>query len=440
MNKIYFLYKYYLYTKNMSNISDIKITNEEELKQWINYLETILPEQNSQEWLDGRCKSIGGSEMHSLLKSSKNIIMRKIGLPESKFPSAIQMVWGSALEDLTQLFVSYVMGARIYNAPGSIPSRLVHGKTFSPDGLGFVNLPHLGGLLLILFEFKTLWSRRINQGVLYSNYEEQVRTGLSDLGCVQGGIYAESLIRICSWNDMMDSKSLKYNTNFHKKHIPHSNVLADGFLVFYYNTNEFPEIDNEEEEEALLQIENMELEVKQNVEDEMIEGLIDYGKSTLYPNSLFDLFNQVKRNRIKIVKSHIRTYPDNFARVDWVEDNDLKLNELHSDHLQCLRKIKRVFNRNTRKILGVLPYKLFDLNITFVMKDEKYTSQYQQQIQKAIADVQLLRSIENEDERREAFEKMYPTKRKRNNYDRFEDLNPPEIDSDDDDVINSKFF
>ena len=95
-----------------------------------------LPEQGSERWLNERKISIGGSELYSLKKDKKQIIRRKINL--DTMVEALPMLWGTVLEDLTQFITSIICGCVILNAPGSIPSCEVDGKTYSPDGLGFM--------------------------------------------------------------------------------------------------------------------------------------------------------------------------------------------------------------------------------------------------------------------------------------------------------------
>jgi len=399
-----------------------------------------LPEQGSERWLNERKISIGGSELYSLKKDKKQIIRRKINL--DTMVEALPMLWGTVLEDLTQFITSIICGCVILNAPGSIPSCEVDGKTYSPDGLGFMRFAcskvndkdtkcHV--MLYTLFEFKTLWSRFPEQDVVYKNYVDQVKSGLADLSLVQVGLYSESYIRLCNF-EQLQVQDRSHNETIHtnRKGMPYTDVLADGFLLVYLPITKKPISDehanmlnvmrgvvglpispNQSAIDPELaeyfdstgydqngQIKSCNIEKNNNGS----ENMYDWGNDGSKFN-YFYLFKLIKYGILKTKYSPINTYPEKFTNVTWMNHQKRKIPKLATNHNNTKKLYKKWLDGDDSPIecFGIIPWKLFDINLVTVEKEVGYTKKHEQLIHDTLAHIKQLNSIENEEEKYNKF-------------------------------------
>lgn len=162
------------------------------LNNFISNLKNVS--QGSQQWLEERKLTVGGSELYMLKTNRKQLLKQKLKLIDNF--STLPMLWGTCFEKLTKYITMILTGIHIVESPGNIPSCEVVGKSFSPDGFG------IDGDKIILFEFKTLWSRLIKHGLIYKPYIDQVMSGMSDISVVDESIFVETTIKRSSYNDL----------------------------------------------------------------------------------------------------------------------------------------------------------------------------------------------------------------------------------------------
>lgn len=204
----------------------------------LNYLKLWdhLPAQGTQEWLDLRTESVGGSQIFNLETTNysvKNMMLNKLGIDLPTFDKIMAVQWGNIFEDMVRKFTENHYNTRIYEM-GSVKGK--YGASSSPDGIGVVRVPVENGTyipMITLFEFKCLFSR-ILKGKIPKNYYEQIQSGLNIIGPTEIAIYGEALIRCCKFKNLENTP--KYNKILHNKlgneiHLP----LQFGLVFFYLN-------------------------------------------------------------------------------------------------------------------------------------------------------------------------------------------------------------
>ncbi len=91
------------------------------------------PKQQSPEWLAKRAKTVGGSELDTLINNKAEFVARKIGL-RGNF-SGMPTIWGQVMEQVAREYLSMIYDCEILEA-SSLPSAQVAVKSYSPDGIG----------------------------------------------------------------------------------------------------------------------------------------------------------------------------------------------------------------------------------------------------------------------------------------------------------------
>lgn len=388
---------------------------EKKLIKWIKELEGYLPVQGSKQWKLEKTRTIGGTDIGKVRKSKKDIVCRKTGMRPRI--DALPMLMGTCLEEITQLCTSIVARSRIYDAPGNIPSCEVKGKTYSPDGFGITKMIQDGDVakfLTVLYEFKTMWTRIPKQGIVPNNYIPQIKSGLSDLPITDIGVFSECFFRLCPWEAMLDSESLEYNETLHVKDMPYEDVLMDGFMVFYRKDNNNMSFDQERTFNSFI------TEASRTGGP---DGPFDWGIEG-NKNNLFSLFMLKKCEKIEMFSSTVNTYPKNFERVEWVEEQKRTVPHFAVDHKKSLKRIMGHIEEKDYIFMGVMPWKLFEINMVTVEKEVGYTKQFEEDIIEVLAEINELNDIEDVEERYKEYNKRY------NKQIEFADLTEKELEED----------
>jgi len=224
------------------------------------------PAQRTPEWYALRPRTIGGSEIATLLgynsfSSPKKLVAQKVGLTHFNGNTACR--WGKIFEPVTTTLTEVMLNmdqeiAELGSLPGCVP-----GQRYSPDGMGVVWMPKTvqdynkktrakkyrsvdWRWMCILFEFKAPYSGYAKSKRIPRNYEPQVLTGLASIKSAERGIFISNIYRRCSLPELnFDSQ---YNRTYHhrdgNKTMPatlgkHSictrTPVAVGMVIFYHD-------------------------------------------------------------------------------------------------------------------------------------------------------------------------------------------------------------
>lgn len=184
-----------------------------------------LPKQGSEQWLEIRKNSVGGSEIAMFVpevftfKTVKEWAMAKCGLAPS-FTGNMFTRWGSIFETVGQKFMEHILSTKVFEF-SSLPGAIKH-QRYSPDGIsviGFYKNPvdlsdktSSKKYYIVLFEFKHPFSR-IPSGKIPKCYLPQLMTGMCSIDIVDFGIFVDNMIRKCSLRDLKYNPI--YDTEFH---------------------------------------------------------------------------------------------------------------------------------------------------------------------------------------------------------------------------------
>jgi hypothetical protein len=359
------------------------------------------PAQKSKEWYLIKSKTIGGSEVATVLginpfRSVKELIAEKVGISRNVFTGNMATRWGIMFEQLTKEWTEHVLDMEeCIKETGSVPGA-IQGQRYSPDGLGVVKLINdndKSDYFIVLFEFKSPL-RSIPEGIIPKYYAPQIQTGMLTIPMVEISIFVNNCFRKCAMSDIGfntvydkvfhdgdDKKRKKKSTNWF------DSVLACGFIGFYQTSDSYKlalkeygyDSDSESESEMELTESLEEPQRTSTVHDMDIlmntaEEPIDFGRAK-YPimNRAFELYEE---KRIKIIY-----YP-------MILNNEV-VNEL--EFVKMHKKKRPLDNTNPKKIIqtqldqfeefcesnnhypvGYLPWKLFKSDIIIETPDSTW--------------------------------------------------------------------
>jgi hypothetical protein len=351
-----------------------------------------LPEQGTEAW--HAIRGIGGSELKMLIHDEATLVANKVGL--RPIPEVLAMRWGNLLEDTLRNIMIFLLRTNIYET-SSIPSKEVQGKTFSMDGIGIVRF--LGTewnerpqeffiWLLTLFEFKCPLSRKIVKGEIYRDYIPQVLSGMSDLDIPEIALYIEGVFRISRF-DMLGNNS-HIETWLHKDGNPQNyRPMVYGFIGFYM---EAPEIPDDPDAESLITF--------------LQHGEVDF--ATLEsPSLLSRLLKFTKTKDVKRWSSAMRFIGDEFSRCEFFQQHKIPTKNYEVDMDEQLVEFYKWCRLRGYMPLGILGYKLLDINIVPIEKQHGYTKQYEDKIHSALEKIKILKNIEDPGERETVWREMY---------------------------------
>jgi hypothetical protein len=364
------------------------------------------PAQGSAAWLAGREESIGGADLKNLMSNPKELIRDKLGL-KPRFNN-VQMSIGNVFEHVLRDTMTYILKSDIHET-SSIPSALVPGKHYSPDGLAVVNLlcdrwndiPYEFRMHFIaLFEFKIVYSREIKHGQVFPAYVPQIMSGMSDLQIPELCIYCEGNLRMAEFEDLDNTPScIRW---LQPKPNPHQlTPISYGFLGLYCDVKN-PTV--AEDYQLLL---NSWLE-----ESHDKHKLIDFAKlgDQKQLNALFQL---IKSGDVKVWSSQRYYSSQRFLelKTNWLRRQRRYPPDQTVDMDTELIKFFRE-GPPTRARIGIIGFKLFDLNIVTVQKDPQYTLKYKELIVETVQNIKKIKATcgDDMDKRELMLEELYPTK------------------------------
>ena len=340
-----------------------------------------LPEQGSVEWLNYKKYKIGGSEISTILgrnkyQTTKNLIESHVGL--TKFPSFFAVHWGTLFEEAIRLQINKMYDCDVIET-GSIQHPHHNYISLSPDGLAVVEKE------IVLFEFKCPHSR-LPTGDVPEHYIDQPKLGMHTIDIVDTSIFVEAVFRLTQFSDIIYNN--KYNRNYHYKDMTKdgdvllaANPSSCGVLIMHYVDKETKEISMDIDD---LLDGDMEISDSDNTLDELLKGInnkncksITIGEDQIYDlgsiNSSY-MVNKIlagcsckTRKCLSIEYSTLDNYNTNYGKnehIDKFNDDDLVHSLTHS-----LEKNINKIKQNNNKILGIFPYKMMELHINKIERD-----------------------------------------------------------------------
>lgn len=381
------------------------------------------PRQGSEAWKAMR--GIGGSELNMLLKDEKRLVGQKVGLVRGMSDGILSCNWGSVLEATLRDITSRVLCTPIFEAT-SIPSVEVRGKTYSMDGMGVVRYfcDEVNGRrypcfmwLTTLFEYKCPFTREIRPGEIYADYIPQVLSGMSDLAIPEIALYVEGVFRISRFEELANTAhvedwlhcSANPRSWLHRSGNPRGQLpMCYGFLAFYMRDAVVPE-------DAAFQ-----------VAEWIRHGNVDFAKLE-NPAALNTLLRCVRQGLIETWQSAITYQPREWRRCDWFAAQRIPVHARHVDMDREAIRFQRECIDRGHIPLGILGYKLLDLNVVPIEKEPGYTKKYEAEITGALARVQALKQIEDPGMRMLEYNRIYgidttPTGQQEDNTQALDDL------------------
>jgi hypothetical protein len=389
-----------------------------------NFLENNknLPKQGSNEWLKARLETIGGSEISTVLglnpyQNIKQLIKQKIGL--TSFKKSAPLWFGNLFENILQNYTEKIFNTKVYET-GSISNDKTNLIKYSPDGLSIINKNNLLKVfpnldidqinstsifnnssykynkdLLVLFEFKNPFMRVIKKNTIPTYYINQPVLGMEIIDICEFSIFIESVFRFCSFLDIIDLNN-KYNTRYHYDKIRYSNMpLAFGCFSLYYeitqNTNsEFNNLLNDINH--YLYNSNIDHDDLSNISDKKIvnrilENIIDFKDiKIIYHDICINDNNDNNKDNCNNEDNCNSIYLKNI-------DPDInyfnKYNNINK-FLSDIHKNKELISNNKQyQYLGIMSFKMFDINIQPIYKKQILTNPLLDKLQKLINVIKL---------------------------------------------------
>jgi len=322
-----------------------------------------MPRQKTREWETFKLTTIGGSQMSTILnqnpyESVRTLVAGKVGLANRRFSSTIKTQWGNLFESLIRQYIEHTFNTKIVGDDLLISTEDC--ISYSPDGLGVImrersTVVEIDGKSVekitpvptcVLFEFKCPFNR-IPNGRVPDYYLPQVKTGLDVIDIADCGLFAEAVFRRCSWQDLNDTltrdKSLVAKSSG-------QSVLAYGFIGFYSNAEHWI---------GDWELELRELEQRFTDEGYEMNDTNDLGVSTP------DMFQRVMRLYDRKI---INTWYSGIVYANTEDNTSEELDEFVT-HVQ-----------HGNYIWGILPWKLFRIDVHYIEKTPGYLNSVRPQI------------------------------------------------------------
>jgi len=180
----------------------------ETLRSWVKTKSQNGIRQHSEEWHNRRQFTIGGSSIATIqgrnpFCSLKDFLTERAGLKEHH--STIYTQWGCLFEQVIKKYTENKLGCEIIGSDLFICES--DSVSYSPDGLGVVEGQ------IVLFEFKCPFNRIPSSSGPPKYYIPQVKMGLDLLKIPEYALFVEGVFRRCSLDQL--GLGSEYNTSLH---------------------------------------------------------------------------------------------------------------------------------------------------------------------------------------------------------------------------------
>lgn len=368
--------------------------------------------QHSPGWKLDKIFTVGGSTLASVLginpfNKIHDFVLSRIGF--TKFSGNIKTQWGNLFEEIILRFVEYdcackILGENLYiKMDGKYT-----GIAYSPDGLTVINRIRDGNLSpeIVLLEFKCPYSR-IPTGIVPKYYMPQVKLGLQMIDITSSGLFVEAVFRMCSWDQLgedcsyiLDGKTLQYKTK----------PLAFGIMGFYYDTcsddttndacsdtdGTMPteqDIISTLYEKEYEEYANNDLSLCNQVLLEKLIQAVDVGQISIWYGSIISTMLPTHAGNI-----HSQTIHNADAVPNTLEKNFEILNDDLAQYTKfCTGK----------KNLGILPWKLFQIDYNFIEPTPGYVDEWMPKITEILNLIKECHKTSDMDERRKIYSNYF---------------------------------
>jgi len=421
------------------------------------------PPQGSKEWIADRKFTIGGSVMSTIIDKDipnnksygtiRNLAEQKIELVEFKTMPAMR--WGNLCEPISRMYTEHVLDTTI-SETGAVAGRITNHK-YSPDGMGVVSMKKLERLMnsrssdsesdehdeqsdsesdafdscfsesdsvsdtsdthwkrypeideydCVLFEYKNPFSR-IPDGKIMTGYQIQMQTGMYTIPEMSMGLFVDSVVRRCSLEDLNGGNA--YNTTYHKPGYI-NDPLCWGFIGVYEDKpvkrklstiEEVEEI--EEPEEALTMDEITECIRMDSSKSRNRSKANNVVEDIVFDEDSFDLIDFGSCSTKDFDKFTKGAITDKVFKLYYTEPQIGQFK-----YFTWLDKFLKFCEDGNFVPVGLMPWKMFQIELIPLRKDTKFWKPiYQQRINALIDFVQKYHD-KTDREKRIALEKYFP--------------------------------
>lgn len=378
-----------------------------------------LPEQGSAEWLRSRSETIGGSEISTILninkyQTIKQLIQQKVGI--TTFKKAPPLWFGNIFEYILQQYTEKLYDTKIYET-GSIPYTKSNLLKYSPDGLAIIKLDKLKKIfnnndlenkiyskskfdhfynsenkneLLILFEFKNPYMRVIKPNEIPEYYINQPKMGMEVIDICEASIFIESIFRFCSYNDIINLNN-RYNIFYHYDKIRYTNdPLSYGAFSLYYEKNN--------SSTHLNDIINSVLYYQHN------NNIHEFDLSAIKDKTIINkiMENIIDYKDIKII------YHDLCINSNISNDNNYYFNKYNNKnkYKYNIKKYKEYINKQKYEYLGIMSFKMFNININPIFKSNPIDNNVLDKINKVINIIKECNKLDNIEQKKQLIDQF----------------------------------
>ncbi len=385
-------------------------TRNQILEEFINKYKD-LPKQGSQEWLNQRKFTVGGSQIATLMGINKYENMRSFARSKSNFYSfkkEAPLWFGNLMEPCIEQYVEIEFGSKPIET-GSLPCSFNKHLSYSPDGICVVKRQNLYSLsskeeiedavvyseniadnkdIIVLFEFKSPFMRKIIKGDIPKYYRPQPLLGMEIIDIAEISVFIECVFRFCSYKDLYNNKYSYYH--YDKERLNGSAIMYSAMSLYY----DEDELDFESKEE----VDNIIMSLDNYRETTYGKGYVDEDISSISDRKLINkiMENVVDKKNIKVIYHNMYSN----RKKDYEDFNHFKFNSYNNVLKFNSEKetIKKNIKDNGSKYIGCICYKLLDVNQIPIMKESILNEALTTKIKKTFELIEKMNNIEEEEE------------------------------------------
>jgi hypothetical protein len=365
----------------MTSVAKLKIPIPLKVRFLNEYIDDFLrpyvdmPKQRTPEWFAMRKNAIGGSELASILGCDHfcdclTRMKQKLNIP---LPAGDMSPchWGTMFEGVVMKILEVYLDTIIKGDDICIPGS--QGLMFSPDGICVVRMD--GDKIdtnddyenttpqIVMIEIKSPY-RRQPKNIIPENYIPQVSIGLCMTPVANFGLFVDAAFKLCLIDQLGNNAS--YGTNYHTDRNSWGTPFAWGFNIVISN------------------------------EDDIIEKYTNGDDIDLLSRPVFinDLLKDISHNELaKIDIGYITfTCGKEYSNVGYKRQGKRNCSNFDPDDDFFDVHINKTLSENPGyKCLGVMPWKLFRLQLIQKERDIKYLENHKNTVTDFVDTMKFLR-------------------------------------------------
>lgn len=369
-----------------------------------------LPKQGSQEWLDQRKFTVGGSQIATLMGINKYENMRSFARSKSNFYSfkkEAPLWFGNLMEPCIEQYVEIEFDVKPIET-GSLPCSFNKHLSYSPDGICVMKREKLYSMtskenvdkclnhdnivdnedITVLLEFKSPFMRKIVKGDIPKYYKPQPLLGMEIIDIAEISVFIECVFRFCALRDLHTNRYSFYH--YDKERLNGSAIMYSA-MSLYYNEEDL-DVDGKKEIESIVS------SLDGYRETTYGKGYVDEDISQISDRKIINkiMENIVDKKNIQIIYhdmySNRKKDYDDFDHFKFHSyNNKIKFNNEKE-------KIKDNIKKEGRKYLGCICYKLLDINQIPIMKEPILDDSLTAKIKKTFELIETMNKIEDQED------------------------------------------